>query len=325
MRVQVFRVWGSGFQKALGPEPNSAELRSFLLTICRQAPESTTNSVSSGSFVDAVGSTHSSAGKWNVASTPCFGQHRFLSCSLHRTCPQISLRRDFADLGFLTCIFPSDGTFFSWILASRSVDFCESHPLNWFQDFLHWISLRSSSRETSASDSCGTQPNCDTLFTIATTFLSSLSFLFVGIVAFLWLFVSLFINLMMREQTLFPGFTSRFIFTELTLGRAPILTRRSLASTFQIISARLSENGTRVTFASDTFVPRHTSTSCHRWLRRCDGFRCRFFLCMIVTPVSETAFVSLRTLAFFFNAYKSLSILDHCSCFNSPISGVKIW
>ena len=42
---------------------NSAELRSFLLTICKLPPESTTNSISSGSVVDAAGSTHSSAGE----------------------------------------------------------------------------------------------------------------------------------------------------------------------------------------------------------------------------------------------------------------------
>ena len=46
---------------------NSAESRSLLLTICIFAPESTTNSLSSRSFVDAAwsthGSTHSSAGK----------------------------------------------------------------------------------------------------------------------------------------------------------------------------------------------------------------------------------------------------------------------
>ena len=46
---------------------NSAELRSFLLTICILGPESTTNYLSSGSFVDAAGRTHSSAGKLNAA------------------------------------------------------------------------------------------------------------------------------------------------------------------------------------------------------------------------------------------------------------------
>ena len=41
----------------------SAESRSRLLTMCMLAPESTTYSLSSGSFVDAAGSTHSSAGE----------------------------------------------------------------------------------------------------------------------------------------------------------------------------------------------------------------------------------------------------------------------
>ena len=85
----------------------------------------------------------------------------------------------------------------------------------------------------------------------------------VGTVAFLWLFVWLFINLVMREQTLIPSFTSRFCFVEVTFGRMPIFTRRSRASTSQIISALLSKNGTMVTFASDTSFPRHTSSSCH--------------------------------------------------------------
>ena len=66
---------------------------------------------------------------------------------------------------------------------------------------------------------------------------------FVGIVAFLWLLVRLFINLMMREQTLITGFAARFFFVEFAFGRMPKFTRRSRASTFQIISARLSENG----------------------------------------------------------------------------------
>ena len=84
---------------------------------------------------------------------------------------------------------------------------------------------------------------------------------FVGIVVSLELSVWLFISLMMREQTLVPGFAARFCFVKLTLGRMPTFTGRSHASTFQIISARLSENGTMVTFALDTSLLRHTSTS----------------------------------------------------------------
>ena len=156
---------------------------------------------------------------------------------------------------------------------------------------------------------------------------------FVGIVAFIWLFVWLLVNLMTREQTLIPGFTSRFCFVELTLGRMPIFTRRSRASTLQIISARSSKNGTIVTFALDTSFPRHTSTSCHWWLGWCGGI-VFWFLGTIVTLMPKTALVSFRTLVFFFplvtgtfssfNATFPLAIIDHCSCSNSPVPGVKV-
>ena len=137
----------------------------------------------------------------------------------------------------------------------------------------------------------------------------------------------------MQDQTLIRGFTTRFCFTELTFGSRPKLTKRSRASTFQITSARLSNNHTNVTFASDTSFPRHTSTSCHWKLRNWGGFQCRF-LCTIVTLMPETALVSLRTLASFFpltantsssfNAYWSLAILDNCSSFDSPVPGVRV-
>ena len=51
-------------------------------------------------------------------------------------------------------------------------------------------------------------------------------------------------------------------FVKLTFRRMTIFTRRSRASTFQIVSARLSKNDTRITFALDTSFLRHTSTSC---------------------------------------------------------------
>ena len=52
---------------------------------------------------------------------------------------------------------------------------------------------------------------------------------------------------------------------QLTLGRMPIFSRRSRANTFQKISARLSKNGTIVTFASDTYF----SFFCARSLLSC--------------------------------------------------------
>ena len=57
-----------------------------------------------------------------------------------------------------------------------------------------------------------------------------------------------------------------------------------------------------------------------------------WFLRKILGFVAETATISSRTMVFSlltntfasFNASYSLSILDHCSCFDSPVSGVKI-
>ena len=138
----------------------------------------------------------------------------------------------------------------------------ESYSWNWSQDFLHRVSPG-----TVFHFEKPMLPSLARRNPIVIHFSQSHSILVVafssslGIVAFLWLFVWLFINLVMREQTLVSGFTTRFIFFELALGRMPILTRRSRASAFQIISARLSKNGTMVTFASDTSFPRRTSTS----------------------------------------------------------------
>ena len=82
-------------------------------------------------------------------------------------------------------------------------------------------------------------------------------------------------------------------------------------------------------FSSST----HTSTSWCGWLRRCGG-SVFWFLRAILGFVTETAMVSLRTLAFFFplvtdtfssfNTKDSLTILDHCSWFDSPMPGVKV-
>ena len=49
------------------------------------------------------------------------------------------------------------------------------------------------------------------------------------------------------------------------------------ASTCQKVSAQ-SKNSASLTSASDASFSRRTSTSCHRWLRKCGGFGCRFFV-----------------------------------------------
>ena len=58
---------------------------------------------------------------------------------------------------------------------------------------------------------------------------------------------------MVRNRHLSPVLQPDAVFVELTFGRMPILTRRSCANTFQTVSARLSENGTMVASALDTF------------------------------------------------------------------------
>ena len=95
----------------------------------------------------------------------------------------------------------------------------ESHPLNWFQDFLHRVSLKLF-LQASASESCDTQQHCDTLFTTVTAFLSSIS-LHVGS-DFSWVLFGLFINLVMWNSRIVSSFTPGFIFVELTLGLMPI-------------------------------------------------------------------------------------------------------
>ena len=115
-------------------------------------------------------------------------------------------------------------------------------------------------------------------------------------VALFRLFVLLFVNLMMREQALIPCLTSRFVVIELTFGSMPILTRRSRASTFQVVSTRLSPGLPLplIPLFLDTLRPRVVDGS--------EGVAAFGFgfLCTIVTLMPESALVSLRTLAFFF-------------------------
>ena len=91
-----------------------AESRSLLLTIFILAPESTTNSLSSGSFFDAAGITHFSAGEQNVELV------------------YVSLMKMF-DL-----YFSKRWSFFSRILACRCVD-CVNRILRIDPKILHRV------------------------------------------------------------------------------------------------------------------------------------------------------------------------------------------
>ena len=135
----------------------------------------------------------------------------------------------------------------------------------------------------------------------------------------------------MREQTLVSSLTTRFTFVELTLGRMPIFTRRSRAGTCQIISARLSKKGPMVTSASDSSLPRHTSTSWYGWLRRCGGSVFWFLVYDHHSRGGNCTGLPSNT-GLFLSTYLFLlerrlipfRFFDRCSWFNSPVSSVKI-
>ena len=109
----------------------------------------------------------------------------------------------------------------------------------------------------------------------------------------------------------------------------PIFTRHARASTLQIISARLSKNGTVITFASDTSLHRDTSTSWHRGLGRCAGFVFWFFAHDRYSHAGNCNGLLANTGLFLFTGDRYLFLLQ-CqgfpfdSRFSSPVSGVKI-
>ena len=236
---------------------------------------------------------------------------------------------------FDTC-FPNDGPFF-FFPDTRMTEcrLSESYPLNWFQDILHRVSPRLSTlRNECIWILRYTTQLWYTFFTIATTFLSSLSLLF-GML-FFWLFSFLFScssTLQCGNRHLSPAVQLVSFLKKWHSGGCQYSQGVRVQVTFQIISTRLSKNGPMVTFASDTSLPPHTSTSWKGWLGRCGG-SVFWFLRTILGIVAETATVSMRTLAFFFPLVTdtlssfitndSLSTFYHGSRFNSPMPGIKV-
>ena len=152
--------------------------------------------LSTDSLAEALGRTHFSAGEKNVALSFALSSCFLLARSqallwAHRCCRPVSSWDRSSNFGAqglrwrgTTFVFPTEDPFFSRVLAWRVADvvnrtlwiafktFCRS-PRN---SFVPW--------EASASESCDTQPNCDTLFT-----------------PFFQPFVLLFIKFVMRKQT----------------------------------------------------------------------------------------------------------------------------
>ena len=135
--------------------------------------------------------------------------------------------------GILTCIVPSDGPSFSWILAWRSVEWV--NRTRWIGPKTFCIGFPRACAplwDSNGSDSCETQPNCGTVFTKATALFSSS----VGMVALLGLFTWLFFNFVVREQTQtsVPCFATRFCFKRLDI--------REDANTHKAISCKYFSN-----------------------------------------------------------------------------------
>ena len=139
---------------------------------------------------------------------------------------------------------------------------------------------------------------------------------------------------MMREHTLIPSSGNRFSFVELTLGED--------ANIHKVVACKYLSNDIctgveewkpwlllpRILLFFDTLRPRVMEGSegvAALW----SGFWARSWVSW-----RKLHWSPLRTMAYFFplvtdtlssfNATHSLSILDHCSCFNSPVSGVKV-
>ena len=131
--------------------------------------------------------------------------------------------------------FPKRGSFLfpDTCLTWRRLS--ESYSSNLSQDLLHRVSpILCSSLRNQCFRVLGDATQLWYNFHNSHSILVLVFFSFVEIVAFRWLFICLFVNLVMREQTLISGFAARFCFVELTLGWMPIFTTRSRASTFQI-------------------------------------------------------------------------------------------
>ena len=137
-------------------------------------------------------------------SKPCFGH-----------IAEISQGRDFADENLWLIVFQATVRSFPGCLLDEAwwAVLLESIPRLFASGFSRTVLPL---WETNASESCETQPNGWYNFHNGHSILVVAFSSFVGIVAFLWLFVWLFINLVMREQTLaYPLLCNPFLFCQI--------------------------------------------------------------------------------------------------------------
>ena len=257
------------------------------------APESTTNSRSSGLRFDA-GRHLFFEGEKNAALFFSFN-FRILLATFHAasrapcSCHSVSSwdrSSNFEALG-LRCwwgspgqIYTSEG-FWSRMLARHTTAFVNrTHRIG----FRMFELFRKIDEDFGGSISWNTQPNCRVLFNIATALLSP----------FFGPFSRLFINLAMRIRALFPKSATTLGLVEQAFWRVPFSTKWVIASSSEVILARPSRHSTTGTLASGTSGSRWFSLILpHERIRR------RIWLChfsTLIRIVAETTIVSFHTL-----------------------------
>ena len=282
----------------------SASLKSFLLIICIDAPESTTNSRSSGLRLDAS-KHHFSKGEKNVALSCSFNFNTLLAsfhaasrvpCSCHSV-SSWDRPSNFGALGLRWWgspgqIIPSD-RFWSRILVWGAIAFV---------NFTRWIGFcmselfRKNRLRRLHVPKDTTQMSCDFQHSHCTL-----------VIILFGPFTRLFINLTMCIRALL----SRFAITCLAVQafwRVPLLTEWVDASSFEVILARPSIHSTTGTSASGTSGSRWFSLILlHERIRR------RIWWCNFSTLihfVAETAIVSSGKLHIGLNALNTTHFYD---------------
>ena len=294
--------------------------------MCTDAPESTTNSLSSGLRVDGAGKHQFSECEKNVVlffslSFRIFVANFHAALRAHRSCHSVCSWDRASNFGALGLrwwrspgqIIASDG-FWSRMLAWRNT---ASVNRTYRIGFSMFELFRKIDEDFGGSISWNTQPNCRVIFNIATALLSPLA--------------RLFGNLAVCVRALIPKFASLFGLVEQGFWKIPFFTEWSGASSFEVILARQSGH-----FPTWVLPPATPGSRCisHTLLRRRSRRKirlCRF--CTLIQIVSETAIVSFRTLPVsfplptisktsLFTLFCHL-ILDHGACLIISVSGLK--
>ena len=292
---------------------SSAEFKSFFLVICIDAPESTTNSLSSSWILDGEERHHFSAGE-KKGWLCFFVNFRISLASLHpasrahRSCHSVSSWDRSSNFGALVLrwwgspeqMFPSDGAL-SRMLAWRSTALVIWTHLIGFNVF---ECFRNIDEDFCGSLSWDAQPNCRVSFNIATdcTFVTILFGPVLGCSSTRWC----------AYEHFFCEIAPFFCLVERALWGMPLCTRWIRTSTFVMVLARQTRNCHRWISTSWTVGSRwifHILRRRRFW-RRCRRWRWFRTLITIVPGIylffNRTLLVSflLPTLSwsFFFNA-----------------------